>query len=163
MVKVIQMDSTNPRGQRNVIDGEAELLQGFDFNLNGKLGTTFFAPSEVTLDRVTGEAKVDIEAFTPQIAIAAPGGTTHFKILSAAMEVDFENEVFITKTNESALYPWDNVEVAASSLENDLTANSTHPLFFVLGVEFFQDVNGEKYPLKNGAYNALQIVKIVGT
>lgn len=163
MVKVIQMDSTNPRGQRNVIDGEAELLQGFDFNLNGKLGTTFFAPSEVTLDRVTGEAKVDIEAFTPQIAIAAPGGTTHFKILSAAMEVDFENEVFITKTSESALYPWDNVEVAASSLENDLTANSTHPLFFVLGVEFFQDVNGEKYPLKNGAYNALQIVKIVGT
>ena len=31
MVKVIQMDATNPRGQRNVIDGEAELLIGFDF------------------------------------------------------------------------------------------------------------------------------------
>lgn len=162
MVKVIQMDSTNPRGQRNVIDGEAELLQGFDFNINGKLGTTLFAPSMVTLDRVTGDAKVDIEAFTPQTAVAAPSGTTHFKILSAAMEVDFENQIFITKTSESILYPWDNVEVAASTLENDLTPNSTHPLFFVLGVEFFQDVNGEKYPLKNGAYNALQIVKVVG-
>lgn len=162
MVKVIQMDSTNPRGQRNVIDGEAELLQGFDFNINGKLGTTLFAPSMVTLDRVTGDAKVDIEAFTPQTAVAAPSGTTHFKILSAAMEVDFENQIFITKTSESILYPWDNVEVAASTLENDLTPNSTHPLFFVLGVEFFQDVNGEKYPLKNGAYNALQIVKVIG-
>ena len=41
MVKVIQMDATNPRGQRNVIDGEAELLIGFDFNANGKLGNTF--------------------------------------------------------------------------------------------------------------------------
>ena len=37
MVKVIQMDATNSRGQRNVIDGEAELLIGFDFNANGKL------------------------------------------------------------------------------------------------------------------------------
>lgn len=57
MVKVIQMDATNPRGQRNVIDGEAELLQGFEFNVNGKLGTTLFAPFAVTLDRVTGDAK----------------------------------------------------------------------------------------------------------
>ena len=70
-----------------MIDGEAELLQGFDFNINGKLGTTLFAPSMVTLDRVTGDAKVDIEAFTPQTAVAAPSGTTHFKILSAAMEI----------------------------------------------------------------------------
>lgn len=37
MVKVIQADATNPRGQRNVIDGEAELLLGFEFNDNGKL------------------------------------------------------------------------------------------------------------------------------
>lgn len=41
MVKVIQIDATNPKGQRNVIDGEAELLIGFDFNANGKLGNTF--------------------------------------------------------------------------------------------------------------------------
>ncbi len=40
MVEVVQADATNPRGQRNVIDGEAELLQGFEFNISGKLGTT---------------------------------------------------------------------------------------------------------------------------
>jgi hypothetical protein len=32
MVRVIQADATNARGLRNVIDGEAELLEGFDFN-----------------------------------------------------------------------------------------------------------------------------------
>ena len=30
MVEVVQADAINPRGQRNVIDGEAELLEGFD-------------------------------------------------------------------------------------------------------------------------------------
>jgi hypothetical protein len=36
MVKVIQAD-TIERGLRNVIDGEAELLTGFEFNIRGKL------------------------------------------------------------------------------------------------------------------------------
>ncbi|AZI20822.1 hypothetical protein [Chryseobacterium taklimakanense] len=162
MVKVIQADETNTRGQRNVIDGEAELLQGFDFNINGKLGTTLFAPYQVTLDRASGDAKVSIEKFVPQTAIAAPGGTTHFKVLSAAVSVDFENQTFEAKTSESAMIAWDTNEVAATVLDNALTAGSTHPLFFMLGLEFYQDVNGEKYPLKNGAYNALQIVKVVG-
>lgn len=99
MVKVIQADETNTRGQRNVIDGEAELLQGFDFNINGKLGTTLFAPYQVTLDRASGDAEVTIEKFVPQTAIAAPGGTTHFKILSAAVSVDFENQTFEAKTS----------------------------------------------------------------
>lgn len=162
MVKVIQMDETNPRGQRNVIDGEAELIQGFDFNINGKLGNTLYVPINSTLDRVTGAATVDIAAFTPSVDIAAPGGTTHFKLVSAGMEIDFENETFNTASSETAILPWDNVQSAAVNLDNALTANSTKPLFLVLGVEFYQEVNGEKYPLKNGAFNALQVIKVVG-
>ncbi len=54
MVEVIQEDATNPRGQRNVIDGEAELLEGFEFNISGKLGTTLYAPYTSTIDRVAG-------------------------------------------------------------------------------------------------------------
>lgn len=96
------------------------------------------------------------------VDIAAPGGTTHFKLVSAGMEIDFENETFNTATSETAILPWDNVQSAAVNLDNALTANSTKPLFLVLGVEFYQEVNGEKYPLKNGAYNALQVIKVVG-
>ena len=33
MVKVIQADQVSERGLRNVIDGEAELLFGFEFNI----------------------------------------------------------------------------------------------------------------------------------
>jgi hypothetical protein len=30
----------------------------------------------------------------------------------------------------------------------------------VLGVEFYQEVNGQMYPLKNGTYNALAVVYV---
>ncbi|NBL64528.1 hypothetical protein GV828_04850 [Flavobacterium sp. NST-5] len=44
MVEVIKADAINDRGLRNVIDGEAEMLTNFEFNINGKLAATFFAP-----------------------------------------------------------------------------------------------------------------------
>ena len=162
MVKVIQMDATNPRGQRNVIDGEAELLIGFDFNANGKLGNTIYAPWVKTLDRATGEAGVTFDSFVPANMIAAPGGTTHFKLTAAAMEIDFENESYIAPTGETIIYPWDNTLTAAIGIPLQLTADSTKPLFLALGVEFYQEVNGEKYSLKNGAFNALKLIDVVG-
>ena len=162
MVEVIQEDATNPRGLRNVIDGEAELLEGFEFNISGKLGTTLYAPYTSTIDRVAGTLAVSIPAFVPINMIAAPGGATHFKIVSAGAEIDFENETFVMATSESAVLPWDTTATAVLNLSNAVTANSTHPLFLALGIEFYQEVNGQMYPLKNGAYNPLALVKVSG-
>jgi hypothetical protein len=162
MVKVIQEDITNARGLRNVIDGEAELLEGFEFNISGKLGTTLYAPYAATIDRVTGALTVNIPAFVPLNMIAAPGGATHYKIVSAGAEVDFENETYVVDTKETAILPWDNVATAVINLANAVTANSTHPLFLALGIQFYQEVNAVKYPLKNGAFNALNLAKVSG-
>jgi hypothetical protein len=162
MVEVIQEDITNPRGQRNVIDGEAELLEGFEFNISGKLGTTLYAPFTATIDRVAGTLTANLPAFVPINMIAAPGGTTHFKIVSAGTEVDFENETFVMNNQASAVLPWNATATAVINLVNAVTANSTHPLFLALGIEFYQEVNGQMYPLKNGAYNALALVKVSG-
>jgi hypothetical protein len=71
-----------------VIDGEAELLEGFEFNSNGKLGTTIYAPFTTIIDRVAGKLTVNIPVFVPIIMVAAPGGSTHFKIVSTGAEID---------------------------------------------------------------------------
>lgn len=162
MVEVIQADATSTRGQRNVIDGEAELLEGFEFNINGKLNNTFFAPYTANIDRVLGTLNVSIPSFVPLNMIAAPGGTTHYKIITSGVEVDFENESFVSDTKASTILPWDDAATTALGLNNLVTAASTKPLFLAVGVEFFQDVNGTKYPLKNGAFNALALVKVDG-
>jgi len=162
MVKVIQADVISVRGLRNVIDGEAELLQGFEFNIRGKLGTSLFAPFVGAIDRVTGTISVDIAPFIPANMIAAPSGTTHFKITSAGTEVDFEAETFVEAHSETAILSWDNVATVAISQENMVTAASTKPLFLALGLEFFQEVNGQMYPLKNGAFNPLALVSVSG-
>lgn len=162
MVKVIRADATNPRGMRRVIDGEAELLQGFDFNINGKLGTTLYAPFTPAINRVTGELVITVPAFVPVNMVKAPAGTTHFRINTAGVEVDFEQKQYTVDVHSTAQLPWNNVATAPATLTNVVTANSTHPLFLALGIEFYQQVNGTMYPLKNGVFNPLALVSVSG-
>ena len=160
MMRVIKADETSARGLRNVIDGEAGLLEGFEFNEEGKLTSTFFAPFTTGIDRVTGALSVTVPSFIPINMIAAPGGTTHYKIIFAGAEIDFENDSYVSNESTSGLLPWNDAPSAVLTLLSNVTANSTHPLFIVFGIEFYQEVNGGSYSLKNGAYNALQIVKV---
>jgi hypothetical protein len=162
MMKVIQADATNQRGQRNVIDGEAELLTGFNFNANASLGSTLFAPFTPAIDRATGALKVDLPSFLPVNMVAAPKGATHFKIITAGAAIDFEAGAFVNGNAESTALPINGTATEALSLAINLTANSTHPLFLAMGILFYQEVNGTMYGLKNGAFNALSLVSISG-
>jgi hypothetical protein len=134
------------------------LLENFEFNLNGKLGATLFATYSKAFDRLSGEATLSMAPFPPTIRVSAPAGTTHFKIVMGATELDFVNEVSSFESDETAILPYTAVPTSAVSLTATLTANSVLPVLQVLGIEFYQEVNGQMYALKNGAYNALAVV-----
>ncbi len=160
LVAVVKADTTNRRGSRTIQNGDLSLLNGFEFNLNGKLGATLFAAYTKAFNRVSGDATLNIAAFSPTVRIAAPTGTTHFKIVMGASELDFANETSTFGSNETAILPYTAANTAAISLTASLSENSTLPVIQVLGVEFYQQVNGQMYPLRNGAYNALAVVTI---
>ncbi|UMB55357.1 hypothetical protein MKD41_07765 [Lutibacter sp. A64] len=160
LLKVVKTDATNERGLRTIEDGDLSLLKGFDFNTNGKLGATLFAPYTASYDRALGDVVVDIAAFAPAIRIAAPSGTTHFKVVTGAAELDFAGETSAFENDETAVLPYDSTMGAAISLATTVPANSTNPVVIVLGVEFYQEVNGQMYPLKNGSYNALSVIEV---
>lgn len=160
LVAITKTDTTNERGLRTLQDGNLSLLEGFEFNLNGKLGATLFAAFTKTFDRVSGDTTLDLAAFSPTVRIAAPAGTTHFKVVMGASELDFVNETSTFENDETAILPYTVANTAAIALSATITANSILPVVQVLGVEFYQEVNGEMYALKNGAYNALSVVTI---
>ena len=162
MITVLQADATSLRGQRNVLDGEAELLEGFEFNEAAKLSATLFTPYTATVNRTTGAATLNIPAFVPAQSISAPDGVTHFKIVSGATAIDFEGGTSVTDLQDSGILPWDNLQTAAITLAHTLPPASEHPVFLLMGIIFYQKVNGADYPLKNGVYNTLSIVKVAG-
>jgi hypothetical protein len=160
LVAVTKTDQINERGQRTIEDGDMNTLRGFEFNVLGKLGSTLFAPLTTAVNRATGEVDLNIAAFAPTIRVAAPGGTTHFKVTTGAAELDFVGETSTFESDETAILPYDGADTTAIDLSVALPAGSILPIMQVVGIEFYQEVNGQMYPLKNGAYNALSVAVV---
>ncbi len=137
VLKVVKSDTTHVRGERTIQDGTFGLLANFEFNINGKLASTLFTTYTHAFDRVAGEGTVDIPVFKPNVQIAAPSGTTHFKIVTGVAELDFENETFVFDSDETAILPYDGNDTAVIALSSTVTANSTQPVIQVLGIEFY--------------------------
>lgn len=162
LVKVIQADATSLRGQRNVIDGESELLQGFEFNINSSLKSTLYAQYLINIDRSNGRVEIGFPSFIPANLVASPLSASFFRITAAAAEIDFEKETFIVGTASAKEILTTSTESAALNLQIDIPGISDKPLFVALGIEFFQPVNGVLYSLRNGAYNPLSLVRVSG-
>jgi len=77
---ISKADAANHRRQRNLLDGEVEMLQGFEYNMEGKLCITLYAPYMVAINRVAGTLEVTILAFVPINRTAPPSGSRHFKV-----------------------------------------------------------------------------------
>jgi hypothetical protein len=162
MMKVVKADATSDRGQRNVLDGELELLEGFEFNEGGKLTQTLFAPFTASIDRATGLLSMQVPSFIPTNMITAPAEATHYQIVSAGGFIDFTTGTNGIVTKATEMLAIDGEPSAVIDHVLDGGADATRPMFIVLGISFYQEVNGKNYSLKNGAYNALSVVKVSG-
>jgi hypothetical protein len=160
MGQVKNLDGTNVRGERNVgvgitSAGGKSLLTGFDFNARAALGSVL--NSAVTVDLATG--KVSIASFNPMEQMQSPEGATHFSFQSGFLNLDFKTGV--NKLNQSAELTFPLVQgVITPVLTPSAVPAGTGVKMVVLLIEFFQEVNGVKYMLNNGAFNVLQVVAV---
>ena len=159
MTVIKNYDTTSARGERTVAIGIADpaalaLLKDFDFNDKAILSGVLFAPFIVT--PATGE--IAIPAFVPLNDIAYPGGATHVNMKAAYANVDFTNEISAIEYSPVTNLPIDGTNTPVSLVPAAVPAGAGTK-FYLLLLEFFQEVNGIQYPLKNGAYNVLNIVE----
>lgn len=160
MTQVVKSDPVNARGLRTVTDGNLALLEGFDFNGKNSLKEFFDVAYTVVIDRVAGTLNADIPAFIPLQKIPSAPGSTHFKLIATAAEIDFETEAVVVNVQSSASLIWGDTAIAPVALRCTVTPNSTLPLFLALGIQYYQEVNGLLYPLKGSAFNSMAIVKV---
>ena len=160
MAKAVQADLVNPRGKRNVVDGDLSLLEDFNFNKNADIAAVLKVEPKHSIDRVTGELKISIPAFDPVAKLIAPKDATHFKVISAGAELNFPNKGIKNADYESAYIAMDAGATSVIDIVHQLPANSAHPLFLLLGVTFFRNLNGDYEPAGGFEFNALGIIEL---
>jgi hypothetical protein len=163
MARVVKADMVSPRGFRNIADGDIELLQGLDVNTDMPLATAFKAPFVPSIDRATGLMRVDFPALITSSLLAKPEGASHFRLTIAGASINFTTGDHLVAQNAGQYWPMSNEGVVTASLEVQLPAASTAPLFLALGISFYQEVNGQFYLIGDGFYNAVAFVAISGS
>lgn len=158
--QIKNLDDTSVRGQRKIWIGLGtpegkSLLKQFDFNRNAQLKNIL--KSTFVLEPVSGV--FTLSGLIPELHLRAPQGSTHCSMSSGCLLADFETETgtLIQSTTE-------NFKIDHNEVEIELTTAppaGTGVKFFLLLIEFFQEVNGVQYPLNNGAYNALHVMEVV--
>lgn len=160
MTQIKNLDGTSIRGERNVGVGigtaqAKALLKGFNFNDAAVLGSILFNPYNIDL----GTGVITLNDLVPINDLNTPPGATHITLRGAWGKIDFSTgDTDFQETNAV------NLPIDATSTNVVLTpaaaAAGPGTDMYLLMVEFYQEVNGNQYTLKNGAYNALSIVDV---
>lgn len=161
MTQIKNLDSTSVRGERNIVQGlldpsAPQMIKGFDFNKEAVLSSILYKPYAV--NPTTGE--ITINNLITQNDIVIPQGATHISLTGGFLGVDFTTGAQDLQLSNVVNLPIDmvsnNVVLTPAG-----TPSATGLSMILLRLEFFQEVNGSQYTLKNGAYNALRVVEVV--
>lgn len=121
---LIKADETNKRGQKNIIDGETELLNGFEFNAAAPLYQTFGVKYEASIDRASGVAQVKIPSYNMVELVKAPFESSHFRLHIEGAEVDFEQGAYVAEFRNSVPVSVKSIEGSALDLSFALVLKS---------------------------------------
>lgn len=155
LVKVVQSDTTNERGERRAKDGNLNLLKDFEFNKKLSFSSTLLTSITTAIDKVAGTSSADLSVI-PNQDILYPSGATHYKISLAAGLIDFDGGVSEVDISESVISVIDS-NVNAINLSNSFTADASNPLMLLMAIEFYQSVNGNMYPMNSRAMKVLEL------
>lgn len=160
MAQIKNLDPDSVRGQRqvavgvNVPEGLAK-LKGIEFNNRSLMSSILF--KSYSVDTSTGE--ITINGLNPVNDIVIPQGATHLEFVGGFANVNFE-----TAESDLLLSPVQVLEINSTisdiTLMPDCVPNGSGIRMYLLRLSFYQKVNGELYPLKNGAYNALRVIEV---
>jgi hypothetical protein len=160
MTVIKNLDTTSDRGKRVVALGIQDpagvaTLKGFDFNKEALMGSIMYKP--FTVDTATGE--IVIADLIPQNDVIWPQGATHIQLTAGFAGIDFETGEKDLQLSAPVNLAIDPTQTTVTLTPAAVPAVATTKLF-LLKVEFFQEINGSQYTLKNGLYNALRIVEV---
>ena len=159
--KIQKADPENPRGERTLLDETAVMLRGFEFNKGVQLDAVYNNELVPIFDAMAEQASLEIPAFNPVTEITPLPGATHVQFVLAVVELDLESDFPAKAGVARSEYISLEEEFAGEELVAALNlVNSDASVLLLAGIEVFQEVNGQYYPLKNGQYNALTIASV---
>ncbi len=162
MNRILRADEVNGRGDRQVLVENLGQLVGLECNLKSQLSEVFFVKSRPVYDRASGTGSLELPEMIAKNQIKVLSGATHVQVQLVAAEFDAQNleAEGISVSRSSYLDIAKSDSSPAESLTLQLQPQPDSAVLILMGISYFQFVNGGYYPLANGLFNALTFVQV---
>ncbi|MBS9525780.1 hypothetical protein KI659_17300 [Litoribacter alkaliphilus] len=158
--KVLKGDMKSDLGERKVLEGDLTLLKGLEVSTIDKVSLLLIGQVKATIDPALHQVLFDFSAVKRLNRKAFPAGATHYRIVPGVVMVG-ENpkksgKLINPEFTENKFKEIGNPEREINRIIPFRQNYSNMLCCPVLGIYFYQQINGEFYELKTGA--ALQVV-----
>ncbi|WP_164112076.1 MULTISPECIES: hypothetical protein [Sphingobacterium] len=158
--KIIKADAANLRGERMVLAENLPMLVGVECNAAATLAMVYYGKLTYAYDRATGEGTLSTGSFEPRNKIAKLEGATHARFTLAVLEFSADSEDLPAVIEESPYIDVTTIALEQVDLTAALVADPAKAVIVLVGISYYQEVNGAYYPLANGLYNALTFAAV---
>ena len=174
LFKAINLKGNGTRGKRPIEPSQHKaMLKNVEFNKKISFSTVFATPFTMSNTADRNEGEIQIPAFSPDSAVHAPSGATHFRLVSAigvisdylhddgtsSYEPIVPEQDALGAVDQSAMLPVDQSASAltlTATLSGAPVVDNQCTVIQTLGIEFYQKVGTEFYLLAQD--NAMKIV-----
>jgi hypothetical protein len=159
VLDALKADSTSNKGERNLLQGHPEMLEGFKFNT--KQGVREFKGASVSINRKSRTATVQIAPFYPKNGMSYQNREMYYRIISICGMLDMDTLKVETDMQISELFLMDDKLTNVVTLTNKIKTGKTWLNFLAVGVEFCYRLCREEYPVAGGSNDPLTIIKVI--
>ena len=125
----------------SILPQNTGLLLGHNFNTKITLRSVFNTRYTTSINRATGELAINIPSFNPVNCVKAAKYATHFKFVSSAVEIDFNNGKQYNRNQSSEIMALGDILTTDITLTHNLAPASSGILLLVLGIIFIDQTN----------------------
>lgn len=161
LFEIVKSDEVSSRGARKVsiglsTEGGMTAIRGFDFNGNAPMSSVLYSGYQLNLE----SASLSLTEVVPGRELKFPKAATDVNIRLIESVIDFELGIFETHESQ-VLSSKTHVETAINGVLNfEESLVMEGQKYYLLIIEFLQEVNGVLYPLNNGVYNVVNLLGI---
>lgn len=158
--RALQYDETHCCGSRKLVNGNLEILKGFNLNPKTALEDACKIEWDIVYHPHTRQTTVHIPSFVPEYYISPPEGIHYCRIYVIAANIDIERSSYTTESRKTSLIPLKKIHFPATRLTIPHTVNSGFLGIIALGITWYKSEKESNKLIVSAIPGPMQIIKV---
>jgi hypothetical protein len=151
--KVIKADKFNTPGERNVLKGNLQLLEGYELDQDLPLSKILQASYTSSIDPDSGMMRIYFPSFVPFKQLIYPDNVTHCRIIAVGASLNFDYYNATIESDSSPLIPLIDKVTPGFALNLRVSPRDGQAMMLILGISYIHlpTDDGNVAPLSQAA------------